>query len=129
MKCNTICKSRLVHCSESLFLQQRTEVPCPVLFYTQAISKILKNQSSMTQYGYIYFMWDQLYSISNTSAHCSRYQYLLQCTSVNVQILLYFIFYTYSPMYGLWMMETCGRCDVLIIKLHIGIWHWAFSWL
>jgi len=31
----------------------------------------------MSQYGYIYFMWDHLHSILNTSAHCSRYQDLL----------------------------------------------------
>ena len=125
MKYNTICKIILIHCSESLSLEQRTEVLCPVLFHTQAISKIINNQIALSQYGYIYFMWDHLHSALNTSAHCSRYQDLLLCTSIIVKILLYCMFHTYWLMYclpdDLWMMETCWRFDVYNIKLHTGI--------
>jgi len=32
-----------------------------------------KNQSSMSPYGYIYFIWDCLYSTIYTSIFCSRY--------------------------------------------------------
>jgi hypothetical protein len=67
-----------------------------------------------------YMYVHNLHSILNTSAHCSRYQDLLQCTSITVQILLYFMFYTYWLMYGLWMIETCWRCDVLIINIGNG---------
>jgi hypothetical protein len=123
---------------------------CPPSFHTQAVSKILvctcnhsftshnldtsftriyivivninlhNNQTSVAVCGYVYFMWDRLRSTFYTS----RYQDLLQWTSIILEILLYSIFYTYWVMYDLpdddlWKIETCGRCHVLIIKLHI----------
>ena len=54
-----------------------------------------KNQSSMSPYGYIYFIWDCLYSTIYTCVRCSRYQALLLCTSIILETLLYFVSYTH----------------------------------
>jgi hypothetical protein len=56
------------------------------------------------------------------------YQDLLQCTIMNWDILLFFMVYSYWLMYDLldydlWKIETCWKCSVLIVKLHINILH------
>lgn len=85
-----------------------------------------KNQSSLSPYSYIYFIWDFLYSTIYTSIRCSRYQDLLQCTSVILEILLYFMLYTHWLNCGLldydqWKIKTCWRCNDLVLKLNIDI--------
>jgi hypothetical protein len=83
----------------------------------QSVSKILRNQSFMSQYGYIYFKWDHLHSTFYTSVCCSRDQDLPKHSCITLEILLYFMCYTFdawSPW--LWSMkdQKC-RCNFLII--------------
>jgi len=50
----------------------------------------------MSQYGYIYFKWDHLHSTFYTSVYCSRSQDLLKHSSIILEVLLYFMFYTFD---------------------------------
>jgi hypothetical protein len=98
-------------------------------FHTQAVYKILNKQNSMSLYGYVYFKWNDLRSTLSTSVCCYAVQDTRTYYSVSaliLEILLYFMFYTYWLTYDLSdsdlrKTETCWRYNVLIVKLHTTI--------
>jgi len=52
-------------------------------------------QSSMLYNGHIYCIWGHIHSTFYTSVRCSVYQVLLQCTGIILEIIFYFLLYTY----------------------------------
>ena len=52
-------------------------------------------QSSVLYNGHIYCIWGHIHSTFYTSVFCSVYQELLQCTGIILEIILYFLLYTY----------------------------------
>jgi len=66
----------------------------PTLMYIVIVNIISQNnQSFMSLYGYIYFMWHHLHSTFYTTVRCSRYQDLQQCCSIILEILLLCVLY------------------------------------
>jgi hypothetical protein len=99
-----------------------------VIYFMIVNINLQKNQSSMSPYGYIYFIWDCLYSAFYTSIHSPRYQDLLQCTSIILEILLYFMLYThwlncFLLDYDQWKVKICWRNNDLFVKLNFAIVH------